>query len=324
MAHTATKTSNAIGHDITVLDGDEKTTIKIRLDDKCRNGHEDFSLTADIYEKSKNGRWVDVGGGCCHDHILKLRPDLAPFAALHLSTFEGVPMYAAGNALYWFAGFNGGLGKEHHGGNGSGGKTPAECRRIFAEHIRATPAQVDAIVAAAPRTEAELQAILEDMGFPQQWKREARAAIVTLEELSGHKFKSEATRGRWKPLSTEERAEIATRKAEGYYDADKVTARDAEKAEADKAARIASIRADLSKSIDKKERDAQVRIYMVERYWPNMRNFIYYDHLNEIAVNWTTTEALITREDFDRIAAELDPEALPAGITMKWQERPKY
>lgn len=321
---TATKTSNALGHDITIVKGDEKTTIKIRLDDDCKNGREDFSLTADVYEKAGNGRWVDFMGGCCHDHILKLRPDLAPFAALHLSTFEGVPMHAAGNALYWFTGFNGGLGQEYRGGSGSSGKTPEECRRIFAEHIRATPAQVEAIVVAAPRTDSEMQAVLEDMGFVSQWKKEADAAIATLEELSGRTFKSEATRGRWEPLSAEMRAEITKRKAEGYYDADKVAARDAEKAAADKAKRIASIREDLRKSIDKKEKNAQVSIYMVERYWPNMRNFIYYDHTNEIAVNWTTTEALMTREEFDRLAAELDPEALPVGITLKWQERPKY
>ena len=40
-----------------------------------------------------------------------------------------------------------GLGEQYHGGSGRDGKSADECRRIFAEHIHATPEQVDQIVA---------------------------------------------------------------------------------------------------------------------------------------------------------------------------------
>lgn len=312
-------TTADIRHSIIVHKGNEKTVIKIRLNDECGNGHEDFSLTADIYE---NGR--DAGGGCCHDHILALRPDLAPFAILHLCTWEGVPMHAAANAFYWFAGFNGGLGQQYHGGSGNDGQAPDECRRIFAEHIHATEEQVAEIVSMQPRSEIELRAALEDLHFPEQWKGEADAAIAMLKTWTGKTFASKATRGRWEPLSVEQRAEITKRRASGYYEPEKVAQRDAEKTAAAKAAKIADIRADLAKSIEKRQRSAQVALYMTERYFPQFRNVIYYDHSNELAVNWTTTEKLITRDEFDKITAELDASALPDGLTLKWQERPRY
>ena len=57
--------------------GNTKYEIEIRLDDECKNGHDDFAMTADIKEKRRNGRWVYVGGGCCHEKIVKVMPSLS-------------------------------------------------------------------------------------------------------------------------------------------------------------------------------------------------------------------------------------------------------
>jgi hypothetical protein len=314
-------TTNDLRHGITVIQGEEKTVIKIKLNDECKNGHEDFSMTADIYE---DGR--DVGGGCCHDHILKLRPDLKPFADLHLATWQGVPMYAVENGFYWFAGFVPAVGSavEYHGGSGRDGKPQDECRRIFAEMMRATPEQVEAIVSAMPRSKDELQAVLEDLGFPAQWQSEAQAAIAQLEQWTGKTFKSEATRGHWEPLSDEKRALIAERRATGYYSPEQVAARDAEKFAKAKAAKLKDIQDGVTESTEKLRRNAQVRTYFIERYFPHFQNFIYYDHTNTVAVNWSNTEKLITRAQFDAIVAEVDATALPDGIKFEWKERPKY
>jgi hypothetical protein len=321
---TETTTTNDLRHGITLIMGNERTTIKIRLNDECKNGHEDFSITADIDEKSKNGKWREAGGGCCHDHILKLRPDLALFVMLHLCTHEGLPMHSSANAFHWFAGFNGGLGQQYHGGSGSGGKDADTCRKYFAEHIHATEEQVAAIVAAMPRTELELRAVLEDHGFLAQWKGEADAAIAMLEQWTGKKFKSNATNGQWQRVTPEQRAEIEHRRASGYYTPEQTAARDKEKAEAQKAAKLAEIRADLARKIEKEQRDTQVSLYMTERYFPRYRNFIYYPHINTISFNCSSTEKLITRGEFDQVVAEADRSALPEGIEFTFQDRPKY
>jgi hypothetical protein len=323
-ATEATTTTNDLRHGITIISGNERTTIKIRLNDECNNGHEDFSITADVDEKRKNGRWVNLMAGCCHDQILKLRPDLAPFVTLHLCTHEGLPMHSAANAFYWFAGFSGGLGQQYHGGSGKSGNSAEDCRRIFAEHIHATNEQVAAIVAAMPRTELELRAVLEDHGFIAQWKGEADAAIAMLEQWTGKKFKSTATRGLWDTVTPEQRAQIEHRRASGYYTPEQVAARDKAKAKAQKSAKLAEIRADLAKKIEKEQRGAQVALYMAERYFPRFRNFIYYTHSNTISFNWSSTEKLTTRDEFDQVVAEADRSALPEGIAFTFQDRPKY
>jgi hypothetical protein len=319
------QTTNTLKHSFTVINGDEKTVIKIELDDDCRNGHEDFSLTCDIYEKRKNGAWIDSGWGCAHDHILRLRPDLAPFAMLHLCDFNGLPMHCASNALYWFAGIDPAkTTQEYHGGSGSSAKSPEECRRIFAEHIHATPEQVAEIIRREPRTELELRAVLEDMGFIAQWKAEADAAIASLEQWTGQRFAPANPAHRWKAVTTEQRAEIEARKASGYYEPAQVAARDAAAIEKARADKIKDIDADLAASIEKKNRNAQVARYMASRYFPGLQNFIYYDHTNTIAFNWSSTEKIVSREEFDAFNAELDANALPAGIKTEWAARPKY
>lgn len=48
-----------------------KINVKILLADDCKNNICDWSITADIYEQRKNGRFAWYAGGCCHEEILK-------------------------------------------------------------------------------------------------------------------------------------------------------------------------------------------------------------------------------------------------------------
>lgn len=308
-------------HNIVKIRGKEKTVIKISLDDDCRNGHETFSMTADIYEKRGNNRWVEVGGGCCHEHILGLCPKLAHFVALHLSDQNGVPMHAVSNALYWFAGFNGGLGQEYHGGSGRDGKSPEVCRRIFTDHIRATSKQVDAIVAAMPRNEIEIAVALEDIGFPVQWKAEAQSAIAQLEKWTGQTFVSNATRSNWSSPTPEQRAIIAQRRAEGYYTPEAVAKRDAEKREAKKAKLIAELKADCEKQCQKARDQLAIDLALAEHFGAKV-NAIYYQHTNTLTFNWSDLWALVTQEAFNDFVFKLDRNKLPLGIKFEYKASP--
>jgi len=305
----------------------ERTTIKLKLADDCRNGHEDFSLTADIYEKDKRGVWRDVGGGCCHDHILELMPELKPFAELHLCTWEGVPMHAAANGWYWLQGVRPEIADHNknlgacHGGTGSGAKTPQECRRIFGEHFRLSEAEIDQILALAPRSEKELQIIVENMGLPARWKKEAAAAIAQLEAWTGAKFESKATRQTWTPSTPGEREIYQHRLASGYYSEKQVAARDAERLAAAKAARIAELKADHQKSLQKLQNKLAVALYLAERFTDKV-NAIYYDHTNTVQFNWSTCDKLVTRDEFDRLSSSVDWSKLPPGTKFTFQEKP--
>lgn len=319
---TTPETTNDLRHSFTITKGKERTSIKIRLNDECRNGHEDFSITADIDEMDGRGRWRESGGGCCHEHILSLRPDFAPFVALHLSDWQGAPMHCGANAFYWFAGFNGGLGQEYHGGSGPSGKKAEDCRAIFKNHVRASEEQMAEIVRQMPRSAQELQAILEDLNFPQQWQEEADRATAQLEIWTGKKFESKATRSQFTPLSSEARAIIEERRASGYYTPEQVAARDEQKRAARKAKRISELRADYEKNAKKLADELTVQLALVE-FFPEKVNAIFYTHTRTVAFNWSNLDRLHTREEFDAFAASEHAKTLPDGVKLEWQEKPK-
>lgn len=57
-----------------------------------------FSLTATVY----NDRGRDEGGGCMHEALVAIWPELSTLVTVHLSDAEtGEPMHAVGNAVYW-------------------------------------------------------------------------------------------------------------------------------------------------------------------------------------------------------------------------------
>lgn len=74
--------------------------VSVRFDDGCRNGHNTFAITADVTEPSRvKGRRIDVAGGCLHDDIAKVFPELAPLIKWHLTSSEG-PMHYIANTVY--------------------------------------------------------------------------------------------------------------------------------------------------------------------------------------------------------------------------------
>jgi hypothetical protein len=68
--------------------------VNLRFDDKCKNGQEDFAITADI---KKNN--YECMGGCCHDEISKNMPELAKYIKWHLCGVDG-PRYYLENTTY--------------------------------------------------------------------------------------------------------------------------------------------------------------------------------------------------------------------------------
>ena len=94
------ETTNNLKHKISITEK-ANCVISIRLNDECNNGHEDFSITATFWKLNKTRKDVNMYmGGCCHEEILKLRPDLKIFVDLHLNDFRGYPMYYIENGFY--------------------------------------------------------------------------------------------------------------------------------------------------------------------------------------------------------------------------------
>lgn len=70
---------------------------RVRFDDSCKNGHNTFSVTGDIWEAGT--REEDRGGGCIHDEIARCFPEIAHLIKWHLVSTDG-PMHYAANTVY--------------------------------------------------------------------------------------------------------------------------------------------------------------------------------------------------------------------------------
>lgn len=88
--------------------GRTKIVLKARLSDPCRNGHNDFAFTADVYKKiGGSERFSEISAGAIFskEKILLIRkffPDVVKFLPLHLADEQSRPMYYVENAVYHF------------------------------------------------------------------------------------------------------------------------------------------------------------------------------------------------------------------------------
>lgn len=74
--------------------------VTIRFDDECKNKHNSFSITADVVtERSRRLRDIEAGG-CLHDDIAKVFPELAGLIQWHLFDSENGPMHYVANTMY--------------------------------------------------------------------------------------------------------------------------------------------------------------------------------------------------------------------------------
>ena len=83
-------------------DGKEyQITATARYDDQCGNGHNSFSLTAEIW-RSRNGQRIGrdcESCGCLHEDIAKHFGELVPFLKWHLVSSDE-PMHYLANTIY--------------------------------------------------------------------------------------------------------------------------------------------------------------------------------------------------------------------------------
>jgi hypothetical protein len=73
--------------------------VEMRFDDECQNGHQTFSITASVYTAESRRHKDIAAGGCMHEEIARIFPELAPLIKWHLVDTTG-PMYYIANTVY--------------------------------------------------------------------------------------------------------------------------------------------------------------------------------------------------------------------------------
>ena len=163
------ETTNSIKYVIDVNNKEHNYKINIRLNDECRNGHEDFSITADFWKLKKprtDKNWIM--GGCCHEEILKLRPDLKIFVDIHLNDFRGYPMYYIENGFYHLK------------------NMPKE---KFMEYVKVNETGYELLKKASDENEYGYL-LLNKLENHKVWEKLAEEGVKILEELTGKVFES--------------------------------------------------------------------------------------------------------------------------------------
>lgn len=296
--------------------------IEISLDDDCKNGHNDFSITASVYQAPHwNGGNRDqffISGGCCHDDILAARPNLKIFVDLHLADVNGAPMHAIENGFYHLS----------KGFNNTKPNDPS-FKTEYCDYYRLNEKQFDILSTSEDKT--VFAYYLSKLGIVAQWKKQANEAIVLLEEWTEEKFKDDSTKLPNVELTTPEFKRMDLKINSGHYNPVNIKKRADDKAKAEKQKLFDDIKKELNTVILKETQEYNVK-FAVLSFGLSLDNFIYYNHTNEGQFNWLDYKSKITKEQLTKFnewlnTFEIDPktgrkfktplENLPIGIVFK-------
>ena len=271
-----------------------KICANVSLDDDCHNMHADFSITADVYEKRGNGRWIWFSGGCQHDLIAKHFPELKKFIPLHLCSHDGSPMYPVENGSYLVC-----------------NSPEIEAN----EYLRLSDGELQKLNA-DPKDHLYYKYMLFHLGIVARWQKEADEFIRFLEEKIGVEWENPYTPEQEHfslELSAEEKAEIETKISNGYYSEEAI----AERNEARRIAKIEARREEILARYNKTEQQARnerdIMLYILDSGLPT-DNVIYYNHTNEVVFNWKDYSKKITQEEFVDFINQVDYSKLPDGV----------
>lgn len=271
--------------------------VKIQFADECKNGVCSWSITADIYGKRQNGRFVWCSGGCCHDEISKHFPEFSKFVALHSSDCYGAPLYAVENGYY-------------HMKNSS--------KETVIDYLRVTEEEYNVLRDASD--EAYFKYLLYSMGIVNRWNEEAKEAVKELEALTGNEwvnpYEYDKERKHIEAFTDEEAAEMNKRIDSGYYTPEAMKERKEKAAQKAYEKKRAEIIAECERKVSKLEEEKTVKLYILDSGLP-VDNVIYYEHKKEVVFNWLEYKDNISQDVFIDFLNNVDYSKLPKGITFK-------
>lgn len=271
-----------------------RMTVTVSLDDDCHNNMCDWSVTADIRQKNKQGTYVEYMGGCCHDEVAKHFPELAKFIPLHCSNHYGAPMYPVGNGIYHI--------------RKSGMPVAMKYLRISEQEC------VELYIAS--EDELYFKYLLFSLGIVDRWKRESEELIKELEKLCGKKWVNPYTPEKERftlTLTDEERLFIEERIKAGYYSAENIEKRREEAHKEKMLKKRAEICERYNKEIRQAEAEKKIKLCVFDYGLP-ADNVIYYPHSNTLSFNWSNCKNKITQKEFDDFVNNVDRSQLPEGI----------
>jgi len=268
--------------------------VTIRLNDECGNGHQDFSITASIYEAGKphTDRYL-ITCGCCHKEIVEAFPEFKMFIDLHLSDYNGYPMYTISNGLY-------------HIQNSS--------KAVAMDYLRCTEAEYDLLRKADNEREFAVL-LLYNTDLLKRWNAETNRAIASLEAYTGDTFIVDSVKTQLVYDAAQVAADNELMTPEYFSDAAVQGRRQSakQKAIADK---IADMQANYEEKLRKEHAEHVIKTQIVALGFTNIYGVIVYDHNKTVKFNWNegTYSYRFTPEDIALIKSSI---TLPDGYVFQ-------
>jgi hypothetical protein len=255
--------------------------IKISLNDECKNGQEDFSITGDEYilNKTNTNRRYN-SGGCIHDLIEQVAPEFKMFIDLHLNDFKGSPMYAIANGHYNLSR----LTKEE-----------------FISYYLITEKEYTQLLTA--ENEDHFAYLVHTLDIPSTWAEKAEIAIKELERLTGEEFKSEATKQNYE-LNLDRFSEYIGKSLEEVKEMEVIKSEKLYQDNLDK--KLAELKANRDKKTEEAEKEYYIKESIAKIIHPLKTNFIFYNHINKLVFNWMDWSDKFTTEEMAKFVLEFD------------------
>lgn len=281
--------TNSLTHTIYTKSKDgDNLIIKIRLNDECKNGHQDFAITGDIYQKDKPK--IDkyhLSGGCIHDEILAARPDLKIFVDLHLCDYKGIPMHPIANGLYFLKeGFN------------NCNPNDTKFAQEYCDYYRITLDQYNVLKESKNKIQYYLN--LKRLKILDQWEKQANEAIKLLENMTGHTFVVDSVRTQLIEPSKKEIQQELRRQKNGYYSKENELLREKRAMKLE----IQKLNKELNKELNKRKLEYHVKKEVLTKMGVKaLNNCIFYNHSSTLSFNW---------RGYDRLDESFINEHLPS------------
>ena len=293
------KTNSLIFKTEKVAKNGEQWTIKIKLADECKNGHQDFSITGECYlpNKVKSDKNL-IHSGACGDEIAVLFPEYEIFNRLHLRDYKGIPMHCIVNGFYFLK-------------NGFSSKSSGEeFINEYCQYYRLSREKFNTISLAESQTHFAI--LLIQSGALTEWENEANQAIKKLEELTGCEFLIDSIKTQYHAPKEEEITIEKEKIANGYYSNEQKAKREEEK----KQKEFDKINEEEQKAIDKIKLEYQIKRLMLSAGKEAFENYIFYSHSNEIKFNWRDYGKQLSADEINEVKNKI-AHLLPNGITFK-------
>jgi hypothetical protein len=254
----------------------EQWEISIRLNDDCKNGHQDFSITGTSYEKGKAKTEKNmIHGGACGDEIATLWPEFEIFNRLHLCDCKGRPMYAAENGRYHF--------------NNTAFEVGRDYLRLTAEEAKELIPYCSEALGFAFQ--------LHKMKIIERWESEANEAIKLLEILTGNEFVNDSKRYQYETITPEQEKEFLALEKAGHFTTASVAQRKIDKINEANKKRFDDEMAQIEKTKKSAAAKEKALKAILSAGLP-LQNCIFYDHSSSCNFNWKSYDILITEEQF--------------------------